>query len=652
MPRLGMSKLGQKLLLIIGAMIVISITITIASTVVLSANYSDGIMQNQSATSAYILQSQVVSHMERLGQLYVYFDSCGLAGNASLGATTYTSQLTAEWESRKNGEGDFAAFYSSSGTLTWNTENFALADFEPTQYMALETPLLGIVDDSAAGLTIQYITPVKYYDMVVGTAVLGMHLSDTDYIDDVKEQTGAEVTVFRGSVRHATTVLNDDGTRAVGTEMSSKVAAKVLERGETYQGKADILGQNHFVDYVPMYDINGNIVGAYFAGYSSAESDSQFLTTVLIAIGIALVAMILIDVVMVFVIRSVIEKPIAEAEKISSAMSRGELNIPDSDHKFANDEIGDFVKHLEETKHKLNSYIADISSIISAMAEGDFTVKPEVEYVGDFVQIKDSFDEIERRLHEIITSMNASADDVMTGANQIADGSQMLAEGTTRQATAIDELSSTIEAINKQVAETAHNAEQANAISESSRQKVGEQNGEMQQMLAAMDEIREKSTQISDIIKTIEDIAFQTNILALNAAIEAARAGDAGKGFAVVADEVRNLAAKSAEAASNTTELISATVEAVSNGVRIANATADTMTEVMEMTGETNNLVGDIYTAAAAQAESIKQVTIGIEQIAGVVQQNSATAEETAASCEELSGQSRLLKEQVDLFKV
>ncbi len=650
--RFGMSRLGQKLLLIVGFMLVLSIGVTTCSTILLSAKYSDGIMQNQSETSAYILQSEVVDHMERLGQLYVYFDSCGLAGNTAIGASTYISQLEAEWLRRAE-SADFAAFTGSSGDITWQSENYALADYDYSQYINLETPVLGIVEDSVAGLTIQYITPVKYYEAVVGTAVIGMNLNSLDFVDEVKSETHAEITIFHNNVRYATTVMSADGSaRAVGTTMADNIAKKVLENGESYAGKADILGQNHFVDYVPMYDINGRVVGAYFAGYSSAESDKQFLITVIIAVAIALVAMIVIDVILVIVMKKVIEQPIAEAEKISTAMSKGQLNIPDSTHKFAKDEIGDFVRHLEETKHNMNSYIGDISRILSGMAEGDFTAQPEVEYIGDFEQIKLSFDQIQATLHDIISNMNASADDVMTGANQIADGSQMLAEGTTKQATAIDELSSTIEGINTQVSETAKNAEKANALSETARQKVGEQNGEMQEMLAAMDEIREKSTQISDIIKTIEDIAFQTNILALNAAIEAARAGEAGKGFAVVADEVRNLAAKSAEAANNTTELISASVEAVNNGVRIANATADTMAEVMEMTGETNALVGDIYTAAAAQAESIKQVTIGIEQIAGVVQQNSATAEETAASCEELSGQSRLLKDQVDLFKV
>ncbi len=643
-----LKSIGKKLTLIVCLLLVVSIGITMLSTILLARNHSNGLMQDKSASSLAVLKNEVQSEGHRLGEIFSYLDSSGIVGNTLL--TKNVDTIATEWNAHKGREGDFIVLAKKSGEIVWNSENYALADVD---FTTLSDTIIniGIVLDSVAGLTVQYITPVVMYDTVVGYSIVGMNLTECEYLDSIKELTGAEVTLFNGTTRYATTVQNADGSRAVGTEMSAAVASKVIENGQVYCGTADILGNNHFVDYEPMYDLSGNIVGAFFAGYPSAEDDMSFLIMTLIALGIAAVATVATGIALTLIIRNTITKPISVAEQLADNMSRGNLGIPDSDHKFADDEIGRFVVNLEKTKHSLNAYINDISRILAGMAEGDFSQTPDVEYIGDFEAIRESFEKINTTLYGIITNMNASADDVMTGSNQIADGAQMLAEGTTKQATAIDELSSSIDSISDKVQTTADNAEQANKLSVESCEKISQQNKEMETMLAAMEDIRTKSVQISEIIRTIDDIAFQTNILALNAAIEAARAGDAGKGFAVVADEVRNLAAKSAEAASNTNELISATVEAVTNGVQIAENTAETMKAVMEYSEKTDQLVGDIHTAAAEQAEAIRQITVGIAQISDVVQQNSATAEQTAASCEELSGQSRMLKEQVDQLR-
>lgn len=640
--------IGKKLTLIVSLLLVVSITIVVAATVILSKNHSDKLMQDKSASSLAILKNEISNEGNRLGDIYSYIESSGIAGNTLL--TKNETDIATAWETHKGRANDFAVLAKKDGTIVWSSDNYALTDTDFTS-LSDTTINIGIVKDSGAGLTLQYITPVIMYDTVVGFSIIGMNLTETEYLDQLKELTGAEVTLFNGTTRYSTTVQNADGTRAVGTEMSDAVASKVIENGQPYHGTADILGNNHFVDYEPMYDINENIVGAYFAGYPSVEENRSFLMMMIIAIAIAVVATVATGIALSIIIRKSITKPISIAEELAGNMSSGNLDVPDSDYNFADDEIGRFVLDLEKTKHDLSSYIGDISRILACMAEGDFSQTPDVEYIGDFETVKISFQRINTTLSEIINNMNSSADDVMTGSNQIADGAQMLAEGTTKQATAIDELSSTIDNISNKVQSTAGNAEQANKLSVESFGKISQQNEEISTMLEAMEEIRSKSEQISDIINTIDDIAFQTNILALNAAIEAARAGEAGKGFAVVADEVRNLAAKSAEAASHTSVLISATVNAVNNGVQIAENTAETMKVVMEYSEKTDQLVGDIYTAAAEQAEAIRQVTIGIGQISEVVQQNSATAEQTAASCEELSGQSRLLKEQVDQLK-
>lgn len=314
--------------------------------------------------------------------------------------------------------------------------------------------------------------------------------------------------------------------------------------------------------------------------------------------------------------------------------------------------MGEIAENLTKAKHKLHTIVGDISRVLSSMAEGDFSVQPSMEYMGNFDEINHSFRTIQQTLSGIIMNINTSSGDVTAGAQQMADGSQLLAEGTTKQATAVDQLSSTIAEISDNIARTAENANRASELSNNCADQIIAQGHEMEHMLSAMDQIQQQSVAIADVIKTIEDIAFQTNILALNAAIEAARAGEAGKGFAVVADEVRNLASKSAESANSTKDLISSTIQAVENGSGIAHKTAETMNDVIRLSQESANIVAEISAAAEQQSGAVKQVTVGIEQISQVIATNSATAEQSAASCEELSAQARILKEQIDRLKI
>ncbi len=638
-----MQKLSTKLTILVDICLIVACTVIIVSTILQSLNHSDKLMLLQSATGVNVLQHTVDAEKERLEEIYNILETENAIGIAA--ATGDTALLKADWDKYKETDNDFIAVIDSTGAFVFKSGNYSVADFKGGS-------LNGIVDDSAAGLTLQFCSPVNYEGANAGSVIIGMNMSETGYLDDVKAQTGAEVTIFHNKTRIATTVVNESGQRAIGTDMAANVGAAVIDSGNEYSGQADILGQNHYVDYIPMKDVNGNVVGAYFAGFSSAESDALATSMVTLSIIIAIITAAIASIVIILSLRKMVELPIKEASIIANNMSEGNLHFEDSTFNFSNDEIGTFVKNLELTKNSLNSYIADIAAILSSMADGDFTRQPSVEYVGDFVEIRESFTKISLTLGQIINNMNISADDVMNGSSQIAYGSQSLASGTTKQASAIDELSSTIADISAQIENTAQNAQKANELSDQSKEKISIQNGEMTHMLSAMEEIKTKSNEIHNIIKAIDDIAFQTNILALNAAVEAARAGDAGKGFAVVADEVRNLAGKSAEAAKNTGDLITATIEAVTNGSTIAEKTADIMKEVIEISDKTDKLIEEISEAAAAQADSIRQVNIGIGQIATVVQQNSATAEETAASCEELSGQSRLLKDQVDKLRI
>ena len=642
-----MSKISRKIITTVICMLLTLAVVIIATALVMAGKQTDELMTEHSVIGIHLLENSISDEEERLGR--AADDLNQIASAAALSGKTNTLENT--WEDIKKTEHDFVILTDTEGNVIWQSEGCNVNSFDVSEALA-GNDKSGISADCGVSLALEYIAPVKYNkSTIVGAIIVGIDLAETTYIDSVKEQSETEVTLFAGPTRYATTIIDENGDRIVGTDMSEPVKKTVIDNGEEYRGKAVIVGQEHYVIYQPMFDMNGQLAGAYFAGLSAANANALYRNMLIIVLIIGIVVMVISSVILFVTIRNMIEKPIIEVNSIAENMSCGNLSAPDSSFKFNNDEMGLFARRLEQTKNALSTYITDISDVLSSMANGDFTHSPSVEYMGDFVKINESFKQINQNLHKIIQNIILSADEVMNGAEQMESGSQTLANGTTTQAAAIQQLSSSISDISSQITSTADNASTANQLSLQTAEKISVQDEEIKNMISAMNDIQYQSQEIGKIINTIEDIAFQTNILALNAAVEAARAGDAGKGFAVVADEVRNLAAKSSEAAQSTRDLISATVSAVENGSRIAEATADSMKAVKSFAEQTNELITQISQASATQSESVHQVTSGIDQISGVVQMNSATAEESAASCETLSSMSKELKKQISKLK-
>ncbi len=649
------TKIEKAVALIVGAIIAIITAVTLIISISLSSSHNSRTHDTLTDISINVIENTVESKQEYLKALFEVWKGTNSRNNAIASALKngYPGKISEMYSNSTTDEYTFAYFTDAEGNKLWASDNCKLTKFDVSRALNQEE-YSGYCCEDGVPLCYVYVTPVFYdengFSNLVGVVAIGYNLSNSEVLDHIKEQINSEVSLIAGNTVIATTFTDANGDRAVGTEISQDVYDTIMT-GESVTGRAKLQNGEYFIQYRPIIDINGNIKGAFFAGMSTKESDKSFGRVILIAAIAAVIILIAALIVLGIFIRKVIARPIVELNRLADDMSKGHLSKSDSGFKFGNDELGHFAIALHNTQKALNGYIRDITDILEAMAAGDFTKRPSVQYTGDFERIEQAFGDISDELSQIVRNISRSSEQVLSGSSQMAGGSQILANGTTTQAGAIENLNDAVMGISDKINVNAENAVRAKELSAEVETSAVAQNKDMSSVMDAMSEIEKKSSEIGKIIKTIDDIAFQTNILALNAAVEAARAGDAGKGFAVVADEVRNLASKSAEAAQLTTELISATVSAVNDGSDKVNNAAESMREITEKAKETSRLIDEISDASGEQAAAIRQVTLGLEKISDVVQQNSATAEETAASCEQLSTQSKILKQQVDLLK-
>ncbi|WP_124066144.1 methyl-accepting chemotaxis protein [Clostridium sp. E02] len=376
-------------------------------------------------------------------------------------------------------------------------------------------------------------------------------------------------------------------------------------------------------------------------------------------VAISVMAMIIMAVLALIIILIIISlylkktlAPITLVVNAAKSIAAGNLDFQLTTD--SNDEIGILSKTFIEMSDNLKMIIEDINYLLGEMSQGNFTAVTEHEnkYIGSYRYILLAMQNIKYNLSNTLTEIDQASEQVSTGASQVSSASQALSQGATEQASSIEELSATISEISDRVNQNAKNAEEANAISQIAGEGIMTSNQKMKDMMAAMNEISNTSNEIGKIIRTIDDIAFQTNILALNAAVEAARAGSAGKGFAVVADEVRNLAGKSAQAAKNTTTLIENAITAIEKGTQIADETGNALSQVVDKSKTSTHMISEITEASRLQSDAILQITTGIDQISAVIQTTSATSEESAATSEELSAQADTLKSLVGNFKL
>lgn len=553
---------------------------------------------------------------------------------------------------------DGVAIVTASGTV--DTTDDVLKNVKFTEDSYFKEALQGnvtigtTVSNGSDGVFVPVYVPVDNNQSVIVCRLPGTVFSDI--IKNIRVGDTGNVFILDkkgiivGNMRPELVKVRTDFITDGKTDSSKAEAAAVYS--EMVSGKSGVSqysysGVERVCSYRPITNGNGWSLGAVapIGEMTSSITSTIFFMTLFIVLSAVACEVITIKVV------KKITKPITDCADRLTKLSEGDLHseVPTTD---ANDETGILLKQLDVTMTRLRTVVQGISDYLASMANGDLSLKDPPQYRGDFAQVSKSIATILASLNHVVQQIEQSSSEVTSGSEQIAAGAQALSQGATEQASSVEELAATIQGISKQVEANTRHANKAETKAVETAKELENGKADMQQMLGAMREISDSSGQIGKIIKSIQDIAFQTNILALNAAVEAARAGEAGKGFAVVADEVRNLANKSQEASQETTKMIERSVTAVESGTKIAHETAASMDRIVAASDVSTEMVHKISSASQEQDVAIQQVTQGMDQISSVVQTNSATAEESAAASEELSGQAAMLKKLVSYFKL